>query len=338
MSLNEIWFILLGILLTGYAILDGFDLGVGILMPFVRKDTHRRLLLNSIGPVWDGNEVWLVVGGGVLFAAFPEVYASVLSGFYMAFILLLTALIFRAVSIEFRGKRAEAWWRTFWDYAFSLASLFVALLLGVALGNIARGVPLDADQQMAVPLAQALHPYALIVGITTVVLFSMHGAIYLVMKTEGDLQARVRQWVIPLMVAFFVAGTLTVVSTVAFQVHLTQAYFARPWLLLIPVAALLVVLNILREMRAGHTGRAFASSCAAIALMMAMLAIGLFPYLVYSSLDPAYSLTIYNSASSSKTLTIMLIMALIGMPLVLAYTAAIYWVFRGKVQLGPRSY
>lgn len=338
MDLNFIWFNLLGVILSGYAILDGFDLGVGMLMPFVRSDDDRRTLLNSIGPVWDGNEVWLVVGGGVLFAAFPEVYASVLSGFYMAFMLLLLALIFRAVSIEFRSKRAEKLWRSFWDWAFALASLFIALLLGVALGNIARGVPLDGQQQMTVHLIAALHPYALIVGVTTVLLFAMHGSIYLVMKTEGDLQARVKCWVNPLIIAFFAAATITIVATFVTNLHLIDNYRTHLWYFIFPVTALLVALNIPREISRQRVGWAFLSSAAVIALFMIMLAAGLYPYLVYSSLDPVYSLDIWNAASSPATLRIMLIMALIGMPLVAAYTAAVYWIFRGKVKVGPRSY
>ncbi|MCO6450228.1 MAG: cytochrome d ubiquinol oxidase subunit II [Caldilineales bacterium] len=338
MDINFIWFNLLGIILTGYAILDGFDLGVGMLMPFARSDNDRRVFLNSIGPVWDGNEVWLVVGGGVLFAAFPEAYASVTSGFYMAFMLLLLALIFRAVSIEFRSKRDEPRWRSFWDWAFALGSLFIALLLGVALGNIARGVPLDAQHQMRVSLVQALNPYAIIVGVTTVLLFAMHGSIFLVMKTDGDLQTRVRRWVNPLIIAFFAAATITIFATFIMHVHLIENYISHLWYFIFPIAALLVALNIPREINRQRFGWAFISSGAVIALFMIMLAVGLYPYLIYSSLDVNYSLDIWNAASSAKTLNIMLIMALIGMPLVAAYTAAVYWVFRGKVELGPRSY
>jgi cytochrome d ubiquinol oxidase subunit II len=194
-DLNVIWYVLVGVLFTGYAMLDGFDLGVGVLQLFVRKDEHRRLFLNSIGPVWDGNEVWLVTGGGALFAAFPEAYATVFSGFYLPFMLLLCSLIFRAVAIEFRSKEEWTWWRQFWDVAFSAGSLLASLLIGVAMGNIVRGIPLDGDHEFAGSFLGLLNPYALLMGVTTVLLFAMHGAIYLAMnrrRAEPN-----RQWLDP---------------------------------------------------------------------------------------------------------------------------------------------
>jgi cytochrome d ubiquinol oxidase subunit II len=190
LDLHFIWFILVGVLFTGYILLDGFDLGVGALHLLTRKDEHRRLMLNAIGPVWDGNEVWLVTGGGALFAAFPEVYATVFSAFYIPFMLLLAALIFRGVAIEFRSKRPEAWWRRLWDISFAGGSVLSSFLLGVTLGNFAWGIPLDARHEFAGTLASLLNPYALLMGVTTVALFMMHGAIYVVMKTEGELQAQ----------------------------------------------------------------------------------------------------------------------------------------------------
>jgi cytochrome d ubiquinol oxidase subunit II len=194
-DLNTIWFGLIGVLLTGYAILDGFDLGVGALHLLTTKDEHRRLMINAIGPVWDGNEVWLVTGGGALFAAFPEVYATVFSGFYLAFMLLLCMLIFRAVAIEFRSKQPMRWWRQMWDVSFSVASLGCSLLFGVAFGNIIWGVPLDAQREFAGSFLGLLNPYALLVGVTTVALFMMHGAIYVVLKTEGELHEIARGWI-----------------------------------------------------------------------------------------------------------------------------------------------
>ncbi|MFW5663191.1 MAG: cytochrome d ubiquinol oxidase subunit II, partial [Bacteroidota bacterium] len=186
-DLNIAWFILIGILLTGYAILDGFDLGIGALYLGVKDDTERRLMLNSIGPVWDGNEVWLVTGGGALFAAFPHVYATVFSGFYVALMLLLFVIIFRAVAIEFRSKKESKKWRQSWDIAFSTSSIVIALLMGTALGNIIVGIPLDSEYEANISLLEMLKPYPLLVGITTVALFMMHGAIYGVLKTEGAL-------------------------------------------------------------------------------------------------------------------------------------------------------
>src|ERR1017187_7718266 len=188
LDLNTIWFILIGVLFVGYAMLDGFDLGVGALHLFTRSDDERRVMLNAIGPVYDGNEVWLVTGGGALFAAFPNVYATVFSGFYMVFVLLLVALIFRAVAIEFRSKQPMRWWRQMWHIGFSAGSVLSSLLIGVAMGNIAWGIPLDERGEFTGTFLSLLHPYALLLGITTVALFAMHGAIYALMKTEGSLQ------------------------------------------------------------------------------------------------------------------------------------------------------
>ncbi|MCB1129153.1 MAG: cytochrome d ubiquinol oxidase subunit II, partial [Verrucomicrobiae bacterium] len=213
LDLNTVWFILIGVLFTGYAMLDGFDLGVGALHLFTRTDEERRIMLNAIGPVWDGNEVWLVTGGGALFAAFPEVYATVFSGFYLAFVLLLVALIFRAVAIEFRSKQPMRWWRRMWDIGFSAGSVLSSFLIGVAMGNIAWGMPLDERHEFSGTFLGLLHPYALLLGVTTVALFMMHGAIYLVMKTDGELQARVRGWVRPTIVFFVVMYGITTFAT-----------------------------------------------------------------------------------------------------------------------------
>ena len=337
-DLNTIWYILVGVLFTGYAMLDGFDLGVGILHLFVRKDEHRRMLLNSIGPVWDGNEVWLVTGGGALFAAFPGAYATVFSGFYLAFMLLLCSLIFRAVAIEFRSKEEWTWWRGLWDVAFSAGSFVAALLIGVAMGNIVRGIPLDTDHEFAGSFFGRLNPYALLMGVTTVLLFAMHGAIYLAMKTDGELNRIVSGW-IPRLIGFFLASyflfnlyTLIAVPWVLDTVR------ARPYVFAVVAVNVLIVLNIPREIHKGREFNAFLSSCAAMGLMMATFGLTYFPNMVLSNPDPANSLTIYNAVSTQKTLGIMLIIALIGVPLVLAYTASIYWVFRGKTSLTKHSY
>lgn len=338
MDLNTLWFVLVGVLIAGYAVLDGFDLGVGIVHPFVEGDLERRLALNSIGPVWDGNEVWLVTAGGALFAAFPEVYATAFSGFYTAFMLLLTTLIFRAVAIEFRSKRPEPRWRAAWDGIFAAASGGAALLMGVAFGNVIAGVPLDADRNMTAGFVDLLHPYALGVGVTTVVLFALHGAIYLVLKTEGEMQARIRTWVRPLTVGFVLAYALTTLATLLFHPHMVERIRQQPWWFAVVVASVLAVANIPRELFHGREFRAFLSSSAAIALLLALAGIGLFPTLLRSSPSPERSLTIYNGASSQTTLGIMLTIAVIGIPVVLAYTTAIYWIFRGKVRLGAHSY
>lgn len=338
LDLNTVWFVLIGVLLAGYAVLDGFDLGVGALHLFTRTDHERRIMLNAIGPVWDGNEVWLVTGGGALFAAFPEVYATAFSGFYVAFMLLLAALIFRAVAIEFRSKRESPIWRRAWDASFALSSVVSSLLIGVALGNIALGIPLTADWEYAGGLLGLLRPYPLAVGLTTLALFAMHGAIYVAMKTEGELQARVRGW-IPRLIAFFVIGyVFTTMMTLVLAPHMREMLSSQPVLFVVPLLNVLAIANIPREIFHGNEFRAFLSSCAAMVLLMALFGIGMYPNMIFSSPLPEHSLTIYNAASSTKTLTIMLTIALIGMPVVAGYTFSIYWIFRGKVRLDAHSY
>lgn len=338
MDLNITWFVLVGILFTGYAILDGFDLGTGGLHLLTKTDQERRIMINAIGPVWDGNEVWLVTGGGALFAAFPMVYATVFSGFYVAFMLFLFMLIFRAVAIEFRSKQPMGWWRKFWDYSFSISSILGSLLVGVALGNIARGIPLDPAHEFAGTFFGLLNPFALTVGLTTVALFMMHGAIYLVMKTEGKLHDRIRSWAkraILVFVCFYVITTIFVIAAVP---HMTDNFKEYPVLFVIPLLNALAIANIFREFARGRDGRAFISSALSIVLLMIIFGIGIFPNLVWSIPEIGNSLSIYNAASSQKTLKIMLAMAIIGMPVVIAYTISIYWIFRGKVKLDSTSY
>lgn len=338
LDLQAIWFGLVGVLFTGYAILDGFDLGVGALHLLTRKDEHRRLMINSIGPVWDGNEVWLVTGGGALFAAFPEAYATVFSGFYLAIMLLLTMLIFRAVAIEFRSKQPMRWWRQMWDVSFSVASVGCSLLLGVAFGNVIWGVPLNAEGEFVGSFLGLLHPYALLVGVTTVALFMMHGAIYVVLKTEGELREQARGWINNTIVFFIICYGLTTMATLLYIPHMSQHMREYPVLFLVPVLTMLAIANIPREIHHGRDFLAFLSSGATMAGLMALVAIGIFPSLVLSRPNPEFGLTIYNAASSPKTLTIMLIIALIGVPIVLAYTSSIYYIFRGKVKLDAMSY
>jgi cytochrome d ubiquinol oxidase subunit II len=337
--LNIIWYILFVVIIAGYLIMDGFDLGVGILHIFLPKtDEERRISLNSIGPVWDGNEVWLVLGGGVLFAAFPLVYASLFSGFYAAMMLVLLVLILRTVAIEFRSKRPSARWRQSWDIVFFLSSLGIALLLGVAFGNIMAGVPLNAQGNIEANLFDLLTPYALLVGVTTIFMLATHGAIYLSMKTDGELLARVK-WAVPrLMVVFFVLNTLLVGMTLLLHEPIADRYLQQPWLAIFPAAALAAVVVAWLMVRRGQYLTAFIFSSIMIAGLLFSAAVGLYPNLLLSTIDPAYNLTIFNAASAANTLTVMLIFALIGMPFVLLYTAGVYYIFRGKVKLTPESY
>ena len=337
-DLNTIWFLLIGALLSGYAILDGFDLGVGMLHLFVKEDKERRTMINSIGPVWDGNEVWLVTGGGALFAAFPNVYATVFSGFYDAFILLLFMLIFRAVAIEFRSKQETKWWRQMWDVAFSIASFLIALLMGIALANIITGIPIGPDKEFTGTFLSLINPYTILVGITTVALFMMHGAIYSVMKTDGELQKKLRGWVNNTIIFFVICYATVTMATLIYFPHMVENFRALPVLFVVALLNMLAIANIPREISKGREFRAFISSAASIAALLLLFAIGIFPNIVYSNPNPEFSLNIYNAASSEKTLTIMLIIALIGIPFVFAYTITIYWIFRGKVKIDEMSY
>ena len=329
---------LLGVLLAGYAMLDGFDLGVGILHPLARGDQERRVLLNAIGPIWDGNEVWLVTFGGALFAAFPEVYATVFSGFYTVFMLLLLALIFRAVSIEFRGKRQSAWWRRIWDYGFCASSTLAALLFGMAVGHAMIGIPLDQRGVFIGQFTDLLGGYPLLVGLMTVALLAMHGAIYLYLKTTGPLQTRVRRWMWHSFGLFMVLYLLTTIITLITIPRASANIQHMPWLWAVVLLNVLAVGNIPRSIFAGRPGQAFASSCVTIGCLVALFGLAGYPNLVTSQPDPTHSLTIYNAASSPKTLGIMAVIAAIGMPFVLTYTAIVYWTFRGKVTLTDHSY
>ena len=336
--LNVIWYGLVGALLAGYAVLDGFDLGVGALHMLGRSDEDRRVFLNAIGPFWDGNQVWLVTGGGALFAAFPEAYATAFSGFYMAFILLLFMLIFRGISIHVRSLRPGARWRSAWDAAFFGSSLLASFLIGVAMGNIAWGVPIMPDFGYRGSLAQQLNPYAVMTGVTVVALFMMHGAIYLLMKTDGALNERVRGWVRPTIIFFMLMYGLQTLATLLYVPRLAEPFRLQPWLFVVPVASILAIANIPREVHRGREMAAFISSSAAIVLLLVLLGLGMFPDLIHGNGPSGTSLTCWNAASSPLTLRTMLILAGVGMPLVVGYTIHIYRVFRGKVKLDAMSY
>jgi cytochrome d ubiquinol oxidase subunit II len=339
MELEFILFTLFVILVIGYAILDGFDLGVGILHLFSKKDEERRLMLNTIGPVWDGNEVWLVTAGGALFAGFPDVYATIASAFYTPLMLFLAAIIFRAVAIEFRSKQAIAWWRWTWDVLFSLASLIIAFALGLVLGNLIRGLPLDAHKEFAGTFVDLIHPYALMVGVMAVSVFTMHGAIFVLMKTEGELHEKIRARINPTIIFFIMCYAITTAATLIYMPHMTDAIKNRPEFFVVALINMFVVANIPREINQGRDAWAFASSCLNIICLLVLFGIGTFPNAVRAINDPEnLSLTIWNSASSEKTLGILLIISIIGIPLVVAYTVAIYWIFHGKVKLDSHSY
>ncbi|RJO67529.1 MAG: cytochrome d ubiquinol oxidase subunit II [Myxococcales bacterium] len=338
MTLQIIWFFLVAVLIIGYAILDGFDLGVGFWHFFAKDDREQRTLIQSIGPFWDGNEVWLLTGGGAIFAAFPPVYATVFSGFYLALMLVLFALIFRAVAIEMRNQEESRRWRKAWDVAFGLGSSLPALLFGVALGNILRGLPLNAHGDYTGGFFGLLNPYSLLIGLVGFAMLAVQGALWIALKTENSLQARAFGWAKVSWIGFaalFVAGTIASLFT---QPQHLSNYGAAPVLWLLPILAVLAI---------GATGflvfrkdewKAFLASSVSIALMLGLAAAAIFPNLVPALDDPGLSLTIYNASSSQLTLTAMLIIALIGMPLVLAYTIWVYRFFKGKVRVDEAGY
>lgn len=340
MALADVWFVLFILIIAAYLVLDGFDLGVGILHPFVaRNDEERRLVLNSIGPIWDGNEVWLVVGGGVLFAAFPIVYAALFAGFYGAMMLVVFCLILRTVAIEFRSKLAPSRWRSAWDGVFFLASLGLAVLLGVALGNIATGVPVDSSGEIRISsLLDLLSPFAVLVGLTTMAMVTMHGALYLNLKTEGTVQARIRRLLPGLVATFVVLAGVTGTAVFVNDDPIATAYLSGPWRFVLPLAAAGALIVAWVAYRRGHEARALAASGAMIVFLMLAVGAGLYPNLLISTTDPAYSLTTANAASADNTLTILLIVAIIGIPFIATYTAGVYYIFRGKVRLSHESY
>lgn len=338
LDLNTIWFLLIGVLLAGYAILDGFDLGVGALHLFTRRDDERRLLMNSIGPVWDGNEVWLVTAGGALFAAFPHAYATSFSGFYLAFVLVLFMLIFRAVAIEMRGKEPWRPWRAFWDWAFGVSSIVASVLFGVAVGNMVAGIPVGRDMEYAGRFVDLLRPYPLVVGVFNLSIFVMHGSLYLYMKTEGELQRKARGWTRKTVPAFIALYLLTTALTLTLVPSMLGNFGKFPALWALVALNVLAIANVPRAVHRARPREAFLSSACAIAALIALFGCGIFPNLIRSSLDPANNLTIYNAASSPYTLKVMLVIAAIGLPFVLTYTASIYYIFRGKVKLDKFSY
>jgi cytochrome d ubiquinol oxidase subunit II len=334
-----LWFLVVGGLFSGYAILDGFDFGAGAWHLFFKKEESRRIALNAVGPVWDGNEVWLVIGGGALFAGFPVLYASLFSAMYIPFILFLVFIIFRAVSIEFRSKEPMLWWRRMWDVSYSVSSIMLAFLLGVVLGNVLQGIAIGPDfEYTGGMLFEFLNPYALMVGFTTLALFMTHGAIYLLIKTEGRLFAKLTILLKKAMIFFIVTFAITSLYTLIYIPHLSDSFSANPVLFIVPVLAFLSIANVPRLASKKRFKRAFFFSSLTMSLLLILVAIELYPTLLLSTVDSAYDITIYNAASSEQSLGIMLTIAAIGAPLVLFYTGFVYLTFKGKVELDEHSY
>lgn len=333
MDLNTIWFLLVGVLIIGYAILDGFDLGIGSLFYVLGKtDDEKKTLINSIGPVWDGNEVWLLTGGGALFAAFPFVYATVFSGFYLAMMLVLFGLILRAVGVEYYFKiDDDKSMQKLMGKLFFIGSFVPALLFGVAFGNVIVGISLDSMQNYVGGFFALLDPYSLLLGVVGLVAFLLQGSAYTILKTEGDLQQRAIGLANTFAWTLLVVWLLGTVATWIFAPHMFNNYNSVPFLYVIPLLTLVSIVAIPKFLKSGSYGKAFIASSLAIATKILTIAAGLFPNLVIAK-DPTQNLTIYNASSSDLTLTVMLIIALIGVPIVLVYTGYVYKVFSGKAK------
>ena len=331
MDLNTLWFILITVLFIGFFFLEGFDYGVGMLLPFLgKRDEERRAILNTIGPFWDGNEVWMITAGGALFASFPQWYATLFSGFYIPLVLMLLALIFRGVGFEFRSKEEGEGWRSTWDWLIWIGSLLPALLWGVAIANIVRGVPIDENMHYVGGFFNLLNPYALLGGITFVVLFVMHGATYLALKLTNGLEkqaARVanRMWVATLVVAvLFLLYSYPEVLSKAQYLGVSLVFLG------IAVVALLVDGYFLKK---GEMLKAFWAGGVTILGVTAGFFAALYPNVMPSTLDPKYSLTIYNASSSPYTLKVMTIVALVLVPIVLVYQGWTYYTFRQRISV-----
>ncbi|UFZ02726.1 cytochrome d ubiquinol oxidase subunit II [Bradyrhizobium ontarionense] len=361
--LRLIWWVLLGVLLIGFAVMDGFDLGTASVLPFVaRTDTERRVAINAIGPVWDGNQVWLILGGGAIFAAWPMVYAAAFSGFYIAMFLVLATLILRPVGFEFRNKMPGSRWRSAWDYALFAGGVVPSLVFGVAIGNLLQGVPFRIDQDLRIfydgsGLFELLNPFGLLCGLVSLSMLASHGAAYLALKTTGNVADRCRTvasmlpfvtivlfalagvWIALGISGYSLAGDVDVAgpSNPLLKTVLRQPgqwlanYASHPWLMAAPALGFLGALGLIAASRVARPLAAFLASAVSIFGIIATAGVSMFPFLMPSSLDPKASLTVWDASSSRLTLFVMLIATLIFLPVVLTYTALVYRVLRGYV-------
>jgi len=329
MDLNTIWFVLIAVLFIGFFVLEGFDYGVGILLPFLGKnDVERRAIINTIGTHWDGNEVWMITAGGAMFAAFPNWYATLFSGFYLALVIMLLALILRGVAFEYRSKRESPVWRNRWDWMIFIGSFVPALLWGVAISNIIRGVPIDDKMNYTGTFFTLLNPYSLLGGITALAIFTLHGAIFLSLKLADELLERARKtarqlWLptVILLFAYIIFGY--------FDTDMFTKLGVNPGV--IPILGGISILTVGWLLKIKREGWAFLMTALTIAFSTITIFMGLYPRVMVSSTNPDWSLTIYNASSSPYTLKTMTIIAIIFVPIVLAYQAWSYWVFRKRI-------
>ncbi|MFX1517976.1 MAG: cytochrome d ubiquinol oxidase subunit II [Promethearchaeota archaeon] len=337
--LQDIWFFILVLIIIIYTILDGFDLGVGFWFFFAREKEEnitkadRKVLLKAIAPFWDGNEVWLIAAGGILFAAFPDVYATVFSAFYLPLILVVFCLILRATSIEFHEEFDSPLWHKITDTAFIIGSVVPSFSFGVVIGNLVQGLPIDVDKNFTGDLFSLFNPYALLIGLLALTIIITHGAIYIRVRTTGRLQKKATQWAKAGIIAFLACSSFSLVISVLLHDHILENFIANPLLLLIPIVGFMAILTTLWHIWIeADPIRTFISSIISIAFSILGAGIAVYPNLVVSSVNPNYSLTIHNASASDLGLLVMLVIALIALPLVLLYTAFVYKLFSGKIQ------
>lgn len=334
-----LWYLVVGLLFSGYAILEGFDYGAGAWHLFFRKDLSRRIAINAIGPLWDANQVWLIIGGGALFAGFPVMYATMLSAMYIPFMLFLMLLVLRSAAIKFRSSEEMTWWRKTWDIVYFVSNTLIGFLLGVVLGNILQGFELHANFEYRGGIFFTfLNPYALMTGLTTLSIFMTQGAIFLLLKTEGKLHDRLSYLLKKGMVFFIISFAITSLYTLTFLHGVTDKFKEQPIFFLLPVLAFLAVANVPRLVSKKKYSQALVFSSLIMAFLLMLVAFQLYPVLLPSTIDPEYSVTIYNAASSQKSLGIMLTIVLIGAPLLAGYFLFLYKTFHGKVKLDDTSY
>ncbi len=334
-----LWYLVIGLLFSGYAILEGFDFGAGAWHLFFRKDQSRRIAINAIGPIWDANQVWLVIGGGALFAGFPVMYATMLSAMYIPFMLFLMFNVLRAAAIKFRSAEEMRWWRNAWDITYSVSCIMIAFLLGVVLGNILQGFALGPNfTYQGGIFFSFLNPYAIMVGLTTLSIFMTQGAIFLLLKTEGRLHDRLTFLLQKGMIFFIISFGITTLYTLVFIPEVTANFRENPHYFVVPVLSFLAVANVPRLVSKTRYMMALVFSSLTMAFLLILVALQLYPTLLISTIDPQYNVTIYNAASSQKSLGIMLTIVAIGAPLLGAYFFFLYRTFNGKVELDDTSY
>lgn len=334
-----LWYLVVGLLFSGYAILEGFDYGAGMWHMFFRKDLSRRIAINAIGPIWDANQVWFIIGAGALFAGFPVMYATMLSSMYLPFMVFLVLLILRSSAIKFRSTEPMSWWRKTWDIIYFTANLLISFLLGVVLANILQGIEIGENfSYTGGVFLSFLNPYAILVGLTTISLFMTQGAIFLLLKTEGRLYTRLTFLLRRGMVFFIINFAATSIYTFVHLPGVTDKFKEYPILFVVPLFVFLAVANVPRLASKKKYASALVFSSLTMAFLLMLVAIQLYPVLLPSSINPRFNVTIYNAASSMKSLEIMLTIVVIGAPLLAGYFLFLYRTFQGKVELDDTSY